>query len=301
MRKGAKQTGASTRLFFMVAREARIAVVLRRGPAKQVQMLRWDLASDVITAGQWLSGRVYNERCDLSPDGRLFVYFAGKFKAAMDTFTAVCRPPFFTALALWPDQGTRGGGGFFVEDRLLVLNYGYVIHALNEGATIPADFTVTALPEYRARHPEGATLAESRGWRLVARGVDGAPTPELRVAFAEPWIHEKPNPVCPQLVLERRWLGMFAVNGPSSVYNYRLVDRSPRARPGSEVGEELGRLDWAEWDLDGSLLVGVDGRLLRRSMPVHRAGTLEPAQVVADLRGNAFKNVMPPDAARVWP
>lgn len=299
MRKGAKQTRHSTRLFFMVARAARTAVVFRRGPAKQVQMLRWDLASDAVTAGQWLSGRLYNERCDVSPDGRLVVYFAGKFKPGMDTFTAVCRPPYFTALALWPDSGTWGGGGFFVRDRLLILNYGH-IGELNDGAGIPADFEIGSVTEYRAHHPEDERLAESRGWRLVARGVDGERTREMW-AFAEPWVHERPSPLQAGLVLERRWLGMFEMNGPSHVYSYRLIDRSRRTRAGEPICEELGRLDWADWDHDGSLLLANNGCLLRRPMSGSLAGTQAPATVVADLRDNVFKNVPPPDAARVWP
>lgn len=39
-------------------------------------MLRWDLRSDEIVGGQWLAGRVYEERCGLSPDGELLDYFA---------------------------------------------------------------------------------------------------------------------------------------------------------------------------------------------------------------------------------
>ena len=38
----------------------------------------WDLRSDTFTIGQWMKARVYAHRCDLSPDGRHFVYFAYK-------------------------------------------------------------------------------------------------------------------------------------------------------------------------------------------------------------------------------
>lgn len=93
---------AATRIHCVVARDVRTAVVFRRGPTKKVRMLLWDLARDVITGGQWLAGRIYDSRCDISPDGKLVVYFAGKFKTKIATFTAVSRPPYFTALALWP-------------------------------------------------------------------------------------------------------------------------------------------------------------------------------------------------------
>ena len=115
------KTHTATRLFGLVARDARTAVVLRRGPSKHVRMLLWDLATDEITPGQWLAGRVYDPRCGVSPDGQLVVYFAGKFGTKLRTFTAVSRPPYFTALALWPEGSTWGGGGFFEENRKLIL------------------------------------------------------------------------------------------------------------------------------------------------------------------------------------
>lgn len=137
MSRRSKQSEASARTFGLVAAKARTAVVFRRGPTKQVQMLRWDLASDEVMPGQWLSGRIYDGRCGLSPNGRLVVYFAGKFKTKLGTFTAVSRPPYFTALALWPDGSTHGGGGFFEGDRRLILHYARVIDELNGNAGMP--------------------------------------------------------------------------------------------------------------------------------------------------------------------
>jgi len=61
--RGPARTDRACRLFGLVARDARTAVVFRRGPSKQVRMLRWDLATDAVTPGQWLSGRIYAERC----------------------------------------------------------------------------------------------------------------------------------------------------------------------------------------------------------------------------------------------
>jgi hypothetical protein len=290
----------ATRLFALVARAARVAVVLRRGPSKQVEMLRWDLARDTIERGQWLSGRIYNERCGLSPRGDLLVYFAGKFKTAIPTFTAICRPPYFTALALWPDQGTWGGGGFFASDRRVILNYGRVPEELDHGRRIPADFEIGTILDHRARHGDGTPEA-NQGWHLRVRGVDGEPPPgsAMRVVFAEPWLHDRPSPVRPRLALERSWLGMFEVNGPNCVYSYRLVERRPDGA-GQDVAE-LGRLDWADWDHDGSLLYADQGRLYRRRLnsPLARPG-LAPVEV-ADLRHHVFRSVHAPAVARVWP
>lgn len=66
------------RLFVVVAREAPVAVILRRGPSKWVQLIRWDMNNDRFEDGAWFHGRIYEHNCGLSPDGQLFVYHAAK-------------------------------------------------------------------------------------------------------------------------------------------------------------------------------------------------------------------------------
>lgn len=114
------------RIFVIFARDAYVAVILRRGPSKWVQVIKWDTRHDTFDDGAWFHGRIYEERCDLSPDGELFVYFAAKHSrhSADDGFgyswTAVSRPPWLYALALWPNEcGTWLGGGRFLTNREL--------------------------------------------------------------------------------------------------------------------------------------------------------------------------------------
>ena len=68
------------RLHVILAREAPKAVVFRRGPSGQVCTLGWDPETDTSTMGQWLKGRIYEYRSDLSPDGELMIYFATDFR-----------------------------------------------------------------------------------------------------------------------------------------------------------------------------------------------------------------------------
>ena len=42
-------------------------------------MIGWNLNTDEFTLGQWLYGRIYEYRCDLSPDGRYLLYFAARY------------------------------------------------------------------------------------------------------------------------------------------------------------------------------------------------------------------------------
>jgi hypothetical protein len=95
-----------------------------------VEVIKWNTQEDAFEHGQWLHGRIYEERCGVSPNGSLFVYFALKYgKVATkqgyeQTYTAVSRPPFLTALALWPTGSTWGGGGRFMDNQTLRLAYG---------------------------------------------------------------------------------------------------------------------------------------------------------------------------------
>src|SRR6185369_7215779 len=113
----------STRIFAILARAAPVGVILRRGPSKQVLLLKWQLGSDTLEAGQWFKGRIYERRCDLSPSGALFLYFAAKHRPPFGTWTAISKPPTLTALALWPKGNAWGGGGVLESELAIALNH----------------------------------------------------------------------------------------------------------------------------------------------------------------------------------
>lgn len=53
------------RLHVLLAQGGSRAVVLRRGPSKDVCLIAWDRGRDTFEEGQWLRGRIYERRCDL--------------------------------------------------------------------------------------------------------------------------------------------------------------------------------------------------------------------------------------------
>ncbi len=116
-----------------MASAAPVAVVLRRGPASWAHVTLWNTERDLFTPGAWFRGRIFAEKCDLSPDGALLVYAAykgGRFGTSYTaSWTAVSRPPWLHALALWPMGTTYGGGGRFVGDRRLILRGATKAHA----------------------------------------------------------------------------------------------------------------------------------------------------------------------------
>ena len=67
------------RLHIILARRGSRAVVFRRGPSDEVAVIGWDRGDDSFRLGQWLRGRIYPYRCDLSPSGEYLIYFAAKY------------------------------------------------------------------------------------------------------------------------------------------------------------------------------------------------------------------------------
>lgn len=113
------------RVHIILAREADHGVVIRRGPSKSVCILGWDRKSDRFMVGQWLRGRIYERRCDLSPDGKHFIYFAlnGKWSGEVKgSWTAISRSPYLKAIGLWVNGSGWNGGGLFLNNSSFWLN-----------------------------------------------------------------------------------------------------------------------------------------------------------------------------------
>jgi hypothetical protein len=112
---------ADARLHILLAQEARVGLVIRHGSAKSVCTLLWDRRKDTFTLGQWMRGRIDIPTCDLSPDGKHFLYSVQKQKYA-DTasqirrWTVVSRTPYLKAVAYYPDRW-HFQGGWFVNNR----------------------------------------------------------------------------------------------------------------------------------------------------------------------------------------
>jgi hypothetical protein len=114
------------------ARDAPVAVIFRRGPSAWYQVIAWDTDRDVFTDGAWFRGRIYEERCDVSPDGELLLYFChgGSSRPGYtDSWSAVSRLPWLHALGLWPWGTIYGGGGRFVGNREVALRIGMPVRA----------------------------------------------------------------------------------------------------------------------------------------------------------------------------
>ncbi len=133
------------RLHVLLARQSTAALIIRRGPSKTSCIIGWDRKDDTFTVGQWVRARIYERRCDLSPDGKLFLYFAYNGRTDAPTrgsWTAVSRAPYLKAIALWANGSAWAGGGLFLTNSKFWLNNHPAFHdLLYAPASLVADTT----------------------------------------------------------------------------------------------------------------------------------------------------------------
>ncbi|QAX28558.1 hypothetical protein [Leisingera sp. NJS204] len=107
-------------LFF--AAENSTAVILYRASSSLHRLISWDTNGDKIVPGQWVKTRVYGFDCALSPDGEYFIYSAMQ-KGTPHLFSAVSRPPYFTALEFFPELTAYDTGGYFLDKRVVTFKH----------------------------------------------------------------------------------------------------------------------------------------------------------------------------------
>ena len=116
------------RLHGLLARSADTAVIIRRGPSTRVATFSWDRRTNEVQLGQWLKGRIYERRSDLTPDGKHLIYFAVNGQRRNETrgsWTAISRAPYLHALDLHAKGDCWEGGGLFPNSGSYWLNNRY--------------------------------------------------------------------------------------------------------------------------------------------------------------------------------
>lgn len=281
------------RLSILLARSAPVAIILRRGPSKWVQLVKWQTDCDKFDTGQWFKGRIYDRRSDLSPDGSLLIYFASKFtsQSLADSeytyaWTAVSRPPYFTALALWPKGDCWHGGGLFLDPKRVWLNH-KPSAAIPHPKHLPRGLKVDPNPEARGEDwPVWSRRMERDGWVLIQEGAFISTANGCKTEQAEVWERRSPA----GSILLRRNTDAISFEHPGGPYleSFRLV---------FNTGEQLLlEASWADWDQAGRLIFARGGILF--------TGEIERGQLVErellDLNANVPCQVKAPAFAQKW-
>ncbi|WP_333982960.1 hypothetical protein [Ectopseudomonas khazarica] len=272
-------------LSLKIARNAPIAVLLRRGPTGWVQMIRWDLRTDSFTEGQWFKGRIYAELSELSPDGELLLYSARKGNAwtlartdgVGETWTAISRPPYFTALGLWPN-GCWDGGGLFNELRSVKLGLPF---PKAQNSFTQDRLKVTGTQEH-LHQPLSLQIALQEGWQPLNQ------SPESLNDY-----HWQLNTCL------GKEIGQGAVRITRSVRqgkHWKLHKRFTVSNVHNQW--DLGEVDLVDFDTRGRLILSTDGRLMVCDSPT------EPElrwRELANFAHNKPQPLPPPDWAKEWP
>jgi hypothetical protein len=288
-RKGA----VPARLFILFARSSPMAVIFRRGPSKWVQLVKWNTDTDVFEPGQWFNGRIYERRCDLSPDGSLLIYFAQKIsKRSLEdkeytyAWTAISRPPFLTALVLWPKGDCWHGGGSFKNGRTVLLNHKPDV-AIPHPKHKPSRLRVIPNP---AAHGEDDPIYSQRlerdGWELRMTWKIERGRSKKIFETTQPEVREKVSPNGLQTIQLTRSIDDLDYAEEFVVRN--LSQTSSTAVQGAS---------WVDWDQKGRLVFARDGKILVGSL--NDGGHFVEHQLT-DL--NPFKPspVPPPEWATKW-
>ncbi|HEY3780024.1 MAG TPA: hypothetical protein VGL56_02995 [Fimbriimonadaceae bacterium] len=260
----------------ILATEANRAVIFRRGPSKYCQMLIWDLNVDRVVPGQWLHGQVMTRKCDVSPNGRYLILAAADYRRTKRDFenlggwTAVTRPPYFTAIALWLTGTTYNNGGIWLNNTNLGVNPPATIikHIFWKEVRPPSKaITITELGVGIVDGEEKifSMRLKRRGWTTVGKHVMEKPFANGRLRREIEWPHD-------------RW---------------SILDRAGDVVRAWNPGDD--HWQWLDVDANDRVIFGEEGCL----WAWERIPNGDPT-MIADLNPNTFKAIPPPKEALEW-
>lgn len=278
------------RLFAVLAREAPVAAIFRRGPSDWVRLIKWHTDTDELEFGHWFHGRIYEKQCDLSPDGTLLIYFALKITGRTTredythVWTAISRPPWSTALALWFKGDCLFGGGLFQDGKTIWLDHQSSVGEPDKGH-LPSHIVVTPVPdEYAGIDSLYETRLNRDGWTRIQNKL----VHEIAYGFAtnRPEIWSKPHPSLKIDLLMVNSNRKFDITSDYSLEGQVSKDQQP-----------VSGAAWADWDHRGRLVFAKGGKLF--AADASRSGELLPAQI-ADFNNDEPAQILPPEWAMSW-
>jgi hypothetical protein len=94
------------------------------------------------------------------------------------SWTAISKPPYLTALALWPKGDGWGGGGLFDSELMVQLNHRPGEDVLQEDLRLKKNMRIRlygSRPGWGEDFPIYHSLQLRNGWKLVREGECGEP------------------------------------------------------------------------------------------------------------------------------
>jgi hypothetical protein len=265
----------------ILAKGSNSAIIFRRGPSKYVCTLSWDLKTDVLRIGQWLHGRIYERRSDISPDGKHIIYFAmnGKWQSDVKgSWTAISRTPWLKAINLFPKGDCWNGGGLFINNKSYWLNDSYCHENLVEMRELKRD------EKYRPNENYGGECSgvyylrlQRDGWKLKELGNGSK--------FDSYTIFEKE--------LTKSWVLVKTAHEQIGAPEGKGCYWDEHACINEKAGEMLTfpNWEWAEFN-NGRLLYSENGCLY--STKIQNQKALEDSKLLYDFNDMKFEEIEAP-------
>ena len=266
------------RLHVLLARESKIGLVIRRGPSKSVCTVLWDRKRDTFKLGQWMRGRIYERRSDLSPNGKHFIYFAMNGRWDSETkgsWTGIARTPYLKAVNLYAKGDCWHGGGLFLTNREFWLNDGNAKGHTMLKATNKLRMN-SSQPELVNFGGECLTVYYNRlqrdGWTMLTEEYQGATLFEKKLPKS--WTLRK--------------LAFAEVSHPPGRGCYWDAHELRHEATGAILA--FPEWEWADY-IDGRIVFAVEGQL--RSAQLGR-GKLSGEKVLHDFNDMKFEAIAAP-------
>lgn len=227
------------RIFCIPATASPILAVMSRGPSGWYHVGRWNVQEWVYEPGAWFRGRLFPQKCDLSPDGRWLAYSAHQPSArwpAGTIYEAVSRLPWLHALAAW-EAGTTYTRGIRFDDEPTTSDLG----------TPDVEDVTPCLRRYGLRLNRACQFAveRRRGWVETDDSDPRDPKDLWDERRAVRMRKEQPN-----------GSAVLQVAGAYAAFRDNPNARTPASYSITERGrtEVLGGVQWADWTATGILL-----------------------------------------------
>lgn len=256
----------------IIARNSNQAILFRRGPKINCQMLLWNFETDVVTPGQWLVKKLNTLLCEITDDAEFAIVSASltqssiahaqkinSFNKPSDSkpmWISVSRPPYFSALYTWETY-------FNWREPLKKASSKYSTQSKD---IVREDIILLANRVNQGKFSERFT---SRGW------IEQPPNDTLNIAFK----FRKQFPS-----------GRIEIEFSGSSFRATIADTSGTIH--HEIGPLPCNFNFIDIDNSGRLVYADKGCLYAwKDFP---EGKLT---LIADLNPNTFENIPPPDWA----
>ncbi len=225
-----------------IAEKKNIIVFIYRKTNKINYLIRMDYYknNEKLHLGSRFYGRFYPSRCDISPDGRHFLYFAmghsKKYQKNFPAWTAICSPPQITAQFLLGHYDTWGGGGAFLSENKIFIN--------NTGAE---PLSNEKFNRYRIKNKDNIQETDFKrddGWRITE-------TQQVSANSFPPKFIEKTTK---NITIKKKYeyhelYGKGKNRGEFDMYSYTFINNNTKDET------EIPICQWADFDNFGRLLL----------------------------------------------